>query len=159
MVKCLIDYRTAYRKVWRRKRAANQAMRRRSAGRRLKACPEFKLCTSGWEKTICKRLTDNGIAHRHQVRYPVVLGNGKSITYTADIVVGDVIIEPHFFIDEAFISKMGAFRAQYPEKRVILVTLNDFIPDVPRSIYNESVPIEYDVFVLSAVEKLGGSGR
>jgi len=156
LVMCLIDYRTAYRRAWRGRHVAGSTLRRKSLRRCPKVCPGFNLAMSSWERTVCRRLTANGMIHQHQVQYPVVLGNGKSITYTADIVVGDVIIEPHFFIDGAFINKMEAFRTQHPEKQVILVTLNDLIPNVPGSICNETVPIEYDELILSAVEKLDG---
>jgi len=108
MVQCLIDYRMAYRKERIRQRVITQA-RKSSRRKRCKSCPECYLSRSGWEGIVCKRLTDNGIAHRHQSRrYPLVFQNKKQLTYTPDIEAGGVIVEPHFNIDGPFINKMEA---------------------------------------------------
>lgn len=109
-----------------------------------KRCPEYSQCRSGWERRACKALTARGIPHRHQSRkYPVILRGGEQVTYTPDIEVDGLIIEPHFDMDPSFLDKMAAFKEQYPEKRVVLITLNDALPDVPDGIFAEKLPIEY----------------
>lgn len=138
MSRCLVDF----RRQWRGK------TKKRGGGDltdgRWGRCPEYELCCSGWERAVCKALATRGIRHSHHPKsYPLVLEDGREGTYTPDIEAARVIIEPHSIPDMAFLSKMAAFREQYPEKKVILLTLNDAIPQFPEGIFYERLPIEY----------------
>jgi len=53
---------------------------------------------------------------------------------------------------ETNMDEMAALRVQYPEKKIILVTLNDLIPMVPKGIFDETIPIEYDVLLIPVIK-------
>uniref|UniRef100_A0A7C3ERT3 Uncharacterized protein n=1 Tax=Candidatus Methanomethylicus mesodigestus TaxID=1867258 RepID=A0A7C3ERT3_9CREN len=116
----------------------------KNSNRRGRICPERNLCSSGWERLVCGILTCNGIRHRHRPReYKLTLEGGRQISYTPDMEIGDLIVEPHCYPDGPFLRKMAAFKDQRPDKKVILITPNDALPEIPDGIFAEQLPIEF----------------
>jgi hypothetical protein len=122
---------------------------------------DVNLEASGWEKLICKYLSETKMYHRHNSPvFCIKLKNGKPITYTPDIIVNDIIIEPHAVINDSFIQKMRAFKEFYPDELVILVTENAKIPSaLSYNIFDDVVPIEYYDLLASIIQKLSQTDK
>jgi hypothetical protein len=110
---------------------------------------------SGWEKLICRYLCEKRIVHCHQpYKAKLFLENERMITYQPDILIGNIIIEPHGSIGSQFIEKMTAFRKVYSDSKVILVARNIDIPNIPEGVYDEAIPIEHLDMLRSTIMNL-----
>lgn len=112
---------------------------------------------SALEELVCNALCRWSMVHKHlPVTFPVILEDGKRITYRPDIRaegLEDVYLEPHGSVDDPeFIAKMTAFRKEYPTKNVILISSTFEILRTSPGIFSALVPSQ-DVSMLKPLLK------
>ena len=105
-------------------------------------CQNLPRTMSALEDLVCNALCRWSIVHEHfPEMFPVTLEDGTRITYRPDFRVGDVYLEPHGSVDDPrFIAKMKAFRREYPEKTVVLISSAFEILRTPPEIFTALVP-------------------
>lgn len=116
-------------------------------------CRHPERTVGAWEARVCRYLAGKRIFHdHHPTVFPVRLNDGRNITYTPDVMVGNLILEPHgrTLFDKLFIDKMTAFRHEYPDFRVVLMTSDFGLSSVPPDIFWALVSI-YEVDKLSGL--------
>jgi hypothetical protein len=116
-------------------------------------CTHPERIVGPWETRVCRYLASKRVPHdHHPIAFPVRLKDGRNITYTPDMMVGNLILEPHgrTLLDKLFIDKMTAFRHEYPDFRVILLTSDCGFSSVPPDIFWALVSI-YEVDKLSGL--------
>jgi hypothetical protein len=121
-----------------------------------KYCKLGRRKASGWERLLCRYLCEKKIVHFHRpYKVKLFLANGKTITYEPDIQIGgNIIIEPHGIIDKQFIEKITTFHRECPTMKIILITKNDHIPQIPNEAYDEIIPIEYFDMLGTVLKKM-----
>ena len=78
---------------------------------------------SSWEEKVCKILQENNIKYKYEPKAFPIIVDGEKHTYTPDIEINDYtyleIKGPVFYYQ---LDKMKAFKLQYPDIKLIIIT-------------------------------------
>lgn len=115
---------------------------------------------SALEALVCEHLCRWGLRHRHEPHsFPVTLEGGGRITYTPDIEVEGVLIEPHGSLDDVrFLAKMSAFKRSYPGRVVVLVSSSYELQRAPEGLFDAVVASQEITNLRPVLRRLLGSG-